>query len=363
MKIGITGLANSGKSTIFNSLTGLGVATPAFAASGGEPVLGMAQVPDSRIDRLSEIFKPKKTIYSTVQFVDFLGLTKGDQKQNRSVCEFIKDADALVHVVRAFEDDSVVHPFGAGVDPVRDAGVVETEIMLGDLELIERRIENMQLAAKKGNKPNPAEEKVLLRCREALENETPLRDLDFSSDELMAIRHLQFMSLKPETVVVNIGEQDLGTARAEELTGAVKEYYKGKSSVMVLALSGKIEMEISELPADEAEAFLADLGITEPALNRLIRTSYENVGLIPFFTVGDDEVRSWAIRRGDDALAAAGKIHSDIQRGFIRAEVVAYEDFIKAGSLAAARDQGILRLEGKTYEVKDGDIINFRFNV
>jgi len=363
MKIGITGLANSGKSTIFNSVTGLGVPTPLFAATGGEPVVGMARVPDERIDRLSEIFKPKKTIYSTVEFVDYLGLTKGDAKQNRSVCEFIKDADALIHVVRAFDDDSVAHPFGGGVDPVRDVAAVETEILLGDLELVERRLENIELAAKKGTKVQPGEKTILLRCRESLENETPLRDLEFSSDERDALRHLQFMSLKPETVVVNIGENDIGSPRVEEMVAAVREVYRGKASVIVLSLSGKIEMEISELPPDEAAAFLSDLGISEPALNRMIRSAYENVGLIPFFTVGEDEVRSWAIRRGDDALAAAGKIHSDIQRGFIRAETVGYEDFMAAGSIAAARDTGTLRLEGKTYVVRDGDIINFRFNV
>lgn len=363
MKIGITGLANAGKSTIFNSVTGLNVPTPLFASTGGEPVLGMARVPDERIDRLTEIFKPKKTIYSTVEFVDYLGITKGDAKQNRSVCEFIKDADALIHVVRAFADDSVAHPFGGEVDPARDVVTVETEILLGDLELVERRLENMDQAAKKGNKPRPGEQAVLLRCRESLENETPLRDLEFSSDERDALRHLQFMSLKPETVVVNIGENDIGSPRAEEMVAAVREVYRGKPSIIVMSLSGKIEMEISELPPDEASAFLGDLGIAEPALNRMIQSAYENVGLIPFFTVGEDEVRSWAIRNGDDALAAAGKIHSDIQRGFIRAETVGYEDFMAAGSIAAARDKGTLRLEGKTYVVQDGDIINFRFNV
>ncbi len=362
MKIGITGLANAGKSTIFNSLTGLGVSTEPYATTAGEPAQGMARVPDARIDRLSEIFKPKKTTYATVQFVDYLGLTKGDAKQNRSVCEFVKDADALVHVVRAFEDETVVHPLG-GVDPARDVETVETELILGDLELVERRLENMEQSARKGKKPDPAEQAVLVKCRDALEGERPLRDVEFSREEIKAMRHLQFLSVKPQVVVINIGEDDLGTERAARWEQTVSARYAESSSVMVITLSGKIEMEIAELPGEEADAFLADLGIDEPALNRLIRASYENMGLIPFFTVGDDEVRSWPIRRGDDALAAAGKIHSDIQRGFIRAEVISYDDFIAHGSMSSARDKGVLRLEGKTYPVQDGDIINFRFNV
>jgi hypothetical protein len=362
MKIGITGLANSGKSTVFNSLTGLGVETPAYATTGGEPHVGMVKVPDERIDRLSAMFSPKKTTYSTVEFVDYVGLTRGDAKQNRTVLEFVKDADALVVVVRAFEDEAVVHPLG-GVDPVRDVRAVETELILADMELIERRIENIELQARKGKKPPESERALLERCREWVEGERPLREHAFTPDDLAAMRHLQFSSIKPLTVAINFGEQGLGTDAARETEEAVRAAYRGGERVQVLSLSGKIEQEIAELDAAEARAFLDDLGIEEPARTRLIRAAYASVGLISFFTVGEDEVRAWAIRAGTTALGAAGKIHSDIERGFIRAEVVSYADFVAAGSVAHARDKGTFRLEGKTYTVADGDIINFRFNV
>lgn len=363
MKIGITGLSNSGKTTVFNALTGLAVETTPYPSKGGEPHRGMAAVPDERLGRLSEIFKPKKTTPSTVEYVDYVGLTKGDVKQNRSVMEFIKDADALVHVVRAFEDDAVVHPLG-GIDPLRDAASVEVELILGDLELVERRLEGIEQAAKKGKKTaDEAEREALLKCREALESETPLREVEFALEDLRATGHLQFMSMKPEVVVLNIAERDLGAAKSAGLEQKFAAHYAGRRSVTVLSLCGKAEMEIAELPPADRAAFLQDLGIAEPARDRLIRVSYGLLGLVSFLTVGSDEVRAWAIREGTDALHAAGKVHTDIQRGFIRAEVVGYGDFISAGNMHAAREKGLLKLEGKTYKVKDGDIINFRFNV
>jgi GTP-binding protein YchF len=356
MKIAIAGLSNSGKTTIFNALTGLTLETTVYPTTSGEPHYGVVKVPDERVERLSEIFKPKKTTHSTIEYIDYLGLTKGDPKQNRSVLEFLKDADAVLHVVRAFKDESVVHPLG-DIDPIRDVSTLKTELILGDLELVEKRIESMELSAKKGKKPSEAERAALLRCREALEDEKPLREVDFTADDHAAMRHLQFMTLKPEILVLNIAEGDIGSDDVKKLQEKLREFGP------VAALSGKVEMEISELPADERTAFLEDLGIDEPALNKLIRISYEHVGLISFFTTVGDELRAWAIKKGTDALNAAGKVHSDIQRGFIRAEVVSYDDFMAAGSLPAAREKGTLRLEGKTYEVKDGDIINFRFNV
>jgi len=364
MKIGITGLSNSGKTTVFNALTGKKIETTLYANTSGEPNMGMVKVPDARIDKLTEMFKPKNTAHSKVQYIDYIGLTKGDMKQNKLVFEFIKDADALVHVVRAFEDDAVAHPLDK-VDPMADIATVETELIFGDMELVERRLEGIETAKKKGKKPaSDHEEKALIKCREALEEEKALRDVEFTPEDINAMRHLQFMSVKPMIVALNIHEDDLGSAAADALRNKAEEYFAGKgSSATVLALSGKVEMEIAELPAEEAVAFLEDLGIEEPALNRLIRLSYESVGLISFFTVGEDEVKAWTIHKGDNALEAAGKIHSDIQRGFIRAETVSYNDFIEAGSLSAARDKGTMRLEGKTYQVQDGDIINFRFNV
>jgi GTP-binding protein YchF len=321
----------------------------------------MVKVPDGRLDRLTEIFKPKKTTHATVEYVDYLGLTKGDADQNRKVFDLIRDADAIVHVVRAFAGESIAHPLG-NVDARRDAETVELEMIFGDLELVEKRLARMDEAAKKGKKFDEAEQKMLLTCKGALENEQPLRDVAFTEEEQKVMRSLQFMSIKPQLIVLNVAEEEMGTPATAAATADLQNLFTGKG-VSVLNLCGKIEMEIAQLPPDEAAVFLDDLGIAEPALDKLINLSYGLLGLISFLTAGEDEVRAWTIRKGTDAQRAAGKIHSDNERGFIRAEVVAYADFIAHGSLAAARDKGLVRLEGKTYEVKDGDIINFRFNV
>ncbi len=365
MKIAITGLVNSGKTTVFNALTGLGVETTTYATTSGEPHMGMVKVPDERVEKLSEIFKPKKKSPSSVQYIDYLGITKGDQKQNRKVFELVKDSDALVHVVRGFVDEAVVHPLEK-VDPLNDISTFETELIFGDLELVERRFKGIEQNKKKGNKPtNPEEEKVLRKCNEAFEAEKPLRDLELTEDELKAVRHLQFMSIKPMIVVLNVAENDLSSEKTASLIKEIEGFYGKGASAKVLAMSGKVEMEIAEMDDEDRDMFLEDLGIEEPALDRLIRICYEHVGLISFFTVGEDEVKAWAILKGSDALTAAGKIHSDIQRGFIRAETIGYEDFTdKAeGKMTTAKDKGLMRLEGKTHEVQDGDIINFRFNV
>ena len=361
MKIAIVGLANSGRTTLFNALTGQNVETTVYASVVSEPHLGVVKVPDTRIDRLVEIYRPKKTTHATIEYVDYLGLTKGDMDQNRKVFDLIKDADAVVHVVRAFKDEAVVHPLG-GMDPARDAQTVELEMIFGDLELVDKRLERMDQAAKRGKKQDETERKLLLKCKEHLEQEKALRDVDFTEDETRSMSHLQFMSVKPVVVVANVGEGDMGTGLEKEVVAGMAGVFGGRH-VKVLAVCGKIEMEIAQLSAEEARAFLEDLGIEEPALHRLIRVSYDLLGLISFLTVGEDEVRAWTIMKGINAQKAAGKIHSDIERGFIRAEVVSYDDFIAGGNMAAARDKGLLRLEGKTYEVRDGDIINFRFNV
>ncbi len=365
MKLGIIGLSNSGKTTIFNALTGQNIETTLYATVAGEPGYGIVKVPDVRIDSLAAIYKPKKMTYTTVEYVDYLGLTKGDVAQNRKVFDLIKDVDAIVHVVRSFQDDAVAHPMQS-VDALRDIETLELELIFGDLEFVEKRLERMAEAAKKGKKPSNVEKKILEKCREALENEIPLRSVDFTEDEMKTMRHMQFVSMKPEVVVLNIAENMLNTELAVQLETDAKKYFADKESAdttCIVTLCGKIEMEIAQLAADEAKAFLQDLGIAEPALNKLIHVSYELLGYISFLTTGEDEVRAWTIRKGLAAQHAAGKVHSDIERGFIRAEVVGYEDFMADGSTAAARDKGHLRLEGKTYEVKDGDIINFRFNI
>ena len=361
MKTAIIGLANSGKTTIFNALTGLNLEVTTFPTLSAEPHTGVVRVPDVRLERLTEIFKPKKTTQATVEYIDFIGLSKGDMAQNRKVFDLIRDADAIVHVVRGFADESISHPMG-GVGPRRDAETVEMEMIFGDLELVDKRLERMDEGAKKGKKPSEDERNLLVKCKDALENETALRDLDFTEEEQMAMRSLQFMSIKPQLIVLNVAEEEMNSSGTKEATDELRSFFKGRQ-VRVLDLCGKIEMEIAQLPPDEARAFLDDLGIAEPALNKLIHLSYELLGFISFLTAGEDEVRAWTIRKGIDAQKAAGKIHSDIERGFIRAEVVAYDDFIAHGSMAASKEKGLVRLEGKTYPVKDGDIINFRFNV
>lgn len=386
MKIAIVGLSNSGKTTVFNALTGQNLETTVYPTAGGEPNFGVVKVPDFRVDRLAEIYKPKKVTYAAVEYIDYFGLTKGDAAQNRKVFDLIRDADAIVHVVRAFEDDSITHPLGS-VNAMRDVETLELELVFGDLEFVEKRLERMEESSKKGKKPNEAEKKLLLKCKDALEKEIPLRNISFDEEEKKTMKPFQFISIKPEVVVLNIGEKDLNTEKTRNLEKEVERYFTkdsdsspvtsnesspskpplgmggSKGGCPSLSLCGKIEMEIAQLPPDEARAFLDDLGIDEPALNKLIHVSYGLLGLISFLTVGEDEVRAWTITKRTNAQKAAGKIHSDIEKGFIRAETVNYDDFISAGSMSAARDRGLLKLEGKTYEVRDGDIINFRFNV
>jgi len=369
LKIGIIGLSNSGKTTVFNALTRQNLETTIYPTTSGEPAIGVVKVPDARLDKLSEIIKPKKTTHATVEYIDYIGLTKGDATQNRKVFDLIKDVDAIVHVARAFEDDAVAHPMNS-VNPLRDVETVELELIFGDLELVEKRLRRMEEASKKGKKPDESEKRLLLKCRDALEKEIPLGDIDFNEEEQKAIKHLQFISKKPEVVVFNIGENDLNTEKPRNLQNAAERYFKDKyknlslvTRHLSLSLCGKIEMEIAGLSPEDATLFLDDLGIKEPALNRLIHVCYDVLGLISFFTYVGNEVKAWTIPKGTGALAAAGKIHSDIERGFIRAEVISSEDFFAAGNIHAAKEKGILRLEGKTYEVKDGDIINFRFNV
>jgi hypothetical protein len=361
LKIAITGLANSGKTTIFNALTGMNLETTIYATVISEPHLGVVKVPDSRVNRLSEIYKPKKTTYATVEYVDYIGLTKGDMEQNRKVFDLVKDADALVHVVRGFHDESVSHPIGI-VDPLRDAETIELEMIFGDLELVDKRLERMEQGLKRGKKPDESEKKLLLKCKEILESEKPLRGADFSEEDLKAMRHLQFMSIKPEVIVLNVDEQEVNSETTGKTVSGLQSIFKERQA-KVLSMCGKIEMEIAQLSPGEARIFLDDLGINEPALDKLIRVSYDLLGLISFLTYGEDEVRAWTIEKGMNAQKAAGRIHSDIERGFIRAEIVSYDDFIANGSMNAAREKGLFRLEGKTYEVKDGDMINFRFNV
>jgi GTP-binding protein YchF len=369
MKIAIIGLSNSGKTTVFNALTGQNLETAIYPTTSGEPNLGVVKVPDTRLDKLSEIYKPKKTTHATVEYIDYIGITKGDVQQNRKVFDLIKDVDAIAHVVRAFEDEAVLHPMNV-INPLRDLGTVELEFIFGDFELVEKRLHKIEEASMKGKKPDEAEKKLLLKCNDALEKEMPLRDVDFTEEEKMAMRHLQFISTKPEVIVLNIGEDDLNTDESRDLQNSVEKWFENKYKDLpliarypVLSLCGKIEMEIARLSPKDAKLFLDDLKINEPALIKLIHVCYDVLGLISFFTYVGDEVKAWTIPKGTNALKAAGKIHSDIEKGFIKADVVSFDDFFSSGNIHAAKEKGVLRLEGKTYEVRDGDIINFRFNV
>jgi len=373
MKLIITGFSNSGKTTVFNALTGQDLETTTYPTSISadlEPHPGIVKNPDTRIDQLSAVYEPKKTTFATVEYIDYLGITSaaagGDVSQNTKVFNLIKDADAVVHVVRAFEDEAIMHPLGS-VNPVRDVTSFEAELILGDLELVEKRMEKIEQQEKRGKKQDEGDKKLLRKCKAALEEEKSLRNIEFSNEEKRLMLPYQFLSTMPEIIVLNIDESDLNADKTKKYKEEIESYFRetGQGAVpLVLILCGKIEMEISQLPADEAKAFLEDLGIDEPAMNKLCRVSYEALGLISFFTVGEDEVRAWTIKKGTIAQHAAGKIHSDIERGFIRAETVAYNDFIASGeSMSAVKEKGLARLEGKTYEVKDGDIINFKFNV
>ena len=359
MKVAIIGLSNSGKTTVFNALTGQNIDITIYPTTSGEPHMGIVKVPDSRLDKLAEIFRPKKTTNASIEYIDYIGLTKGNTEQNRKVFDLIKGVDAIVHVVRVFEDNAVVHPIG-NVDPLRDIETIELELIFGDLEFVEKRLERMEEGAKKGKKPDESEKKLLIKCKDFLHREILLRDVTFNGEEQNSMKPLQFLSTKPEILVLNIEEKDLNAEYIKKLQLSILNRYP---SLSVLPLCGKIEMEIAQLSPDDAKLFLDDLSLKEPASNKLIKVCYDTLGFISFFTYVGNEVRAWTITKGMDAQKAAGKVHSDIERGFIRAEVISFDDFISVGSIHAAKEKGLLRLEGKTYEVKDGDIINFRFNV
>ncbi len=360
MQIGIIGLPNSSKTTIFNALTRGHVETTPVPASTAEVHTAMVDVPDPRVGVLSEMFRPRRTTYAQVQYNDIAGLAPGVGKNGGIpgvLLNALNQNDALLHVVRAFEDDTVPHPEGS-VDPARDLAALDTELLLSDLLIVETRLERLQ---KDLQSPQPArreaaarEQALLLRLKEALEAGLPLRDLELTPEEEKSLRGFAFLTLKPVLVALNIGDH------GESVAGSLGYDHK---RTQVLELRGRLEMEIAQMQGEEAEAFLAEYGISEPTLNRLIRSSYELLGLQSFFTVGEDEVRAWTVRQGATAVEAAGAIHSDLARGFIRAEVVSYDDLIAAGSLAAAKERGALRLQGKDYVVRDGDILNIRFNV
>jgi GTP-binding protein YchF len=355
LQLGILGLSKSGKTTLFNTLTASQQATGKFAASA-ETHLGVAQVRDPRLERLRDLFEPRRYVPATVQYVDIPGLKPGESAESLDLAK-LKTVDALVHVVRAFADPEIVHPEGS-VDPARDVAMVDLELILADHDLVERRLERLDKAVKRGLTAEEGRERALLDelIRPALEAETPLREVALDADDERRLRGFQLLSAKPMLLVVNADERRAAAAPAE--FGVVP-----RPAVTAITVSAPIEQEIGRLQPEEQRDFLADLGLSEPSLDRVTRASYELLGLIAFFTVGEDEVRAWTVRRGTRAREAAGAIHSDIERGFIRAEVVRWDDLLRLESLAACREAALLRLEGKDYQVQDGDVVHFRFNV
>jgi len=360
LKIGLLGFAKVGKTTLFNILTGAHVAVEKYASGKAEPNVGVAKVPEPRLDLLSSMFKPKKTTYAHVDFLDIVGLQKGEAKSID--LKELRNVDAIAHVVRAFRDDSIPHSEGA-IDPRRDIGTMETEIILADLDVAQRRLERLELNIKKArNKEDELELPVIRRCLEALERETPIRELDLTEEDVKKIRGFAFLTAKPLLVISNLDESDV-PRMSDFVEKFGLESYASRRRLGLCAISARVEEEIASLEPSDARAFLDDLGLKEPAKDRLIRAAFGLLGLVQFFTVGEDECRAWPIRAGAVAPRAAGTIHSDFEKGFIRAEVVTYDDLVAAGSIAAAREKARLRSEGKTYVVKDGDVINFRFNV
>jgi GTP-binding protein YchF len=355
MEIGILGLAGSGKSTLFSLLTEQQRGAAASGRNGAS--VGVAQVPDQRLDRLSALFVPKKTTQAAVHYVDVPGLDverRGGEELN---IPELRPMDALMVVVRAFANPAVPHPLTA-VDPARDLERIEQELALADLIVVERRLERLERDL--SSPELEAERELLERCRVQLEAAQPLRDQSFAEGDLRRLRAFSLLSLKPLLVVVNIDETDVGTDPIGEDRWTP---WRGRRAVAMTTVCATLESEMAELEAADLEPFMAELGIPDRALDRVVRESYRLLGFISFFTVGEDECRAWSIRAGSTAEEAAGAIHSDIRRGFIRAEVVSYEQLLAAGSLTSCRQRGQLRLEGRCYPVQDGEVVHFRFNV